>query len=217
MTLYTALRDTIQRAIYNIIDAPIRTLVRMGVTPNMVTFAGLLGNIAAAAIMISAANSLHPYLLIGCSGVVILLSSALDMVDGRMARVHGLQSSFGAFWDSVLDRYCEIVTLSAIIYLFFATGHNIFAFITIVSLGGSLMVSYIRARAEAMGKECKVGHMQRPERVVLTSMGAILCGITGCLTTIDALWFLSVPQMIIALMANITAIHRIYHVWRQMV
>ena len=219
-SLYDHLRDGIQQMVYRILDPSIRFMIRLGVTPNMITTMGLLGNIAAAAILIYSALYVPAscYWWVGLAGWVIIGFSILDMVDGRMARVGNLSSTFGAFYDSVLDRYSELFTLSGIAFYFIETGHPVATVITFLSLIGSIMVSYVRARAEGLDVECKVGLMQRPERVVLTSVGAILCGLCAdaCRETFDPMWFLLVPQIIIAVLANYTAFVRINHVRKQL-
>ena len=215
MSIYQHLRDGIQRAVYVAIDRPIAAAVRCGITPNIITTLGLVGNIVAAALFVMAVGNdgVPCYDLIGWGGVVILVASIMDMVDGRMARNHGLCSRFGAFYDSVLDRYCELFTLSGIAYCFFATRHEWWALVTLLSLIGSIMVSYVRARAEGLGVECKVGLMQRPERVVLTCVGAMACGALNGVVSCDALWLLAAPQMLIAVLANWTAAMRIRHTY----
>ncbi len=219
-SLYDHLRDGIQQFVYRVLDPGIRFMIRLGVTPNMITTMGLLGNIAAAAILIYSALYVPStcYWWVGLAGWVIIGFSILDMVDGRMARVGNLSSTFGAFYDSVLDRYSELFTLSGIAFYFIQTGHPVATVITFLSLIGSIMVSYVRARAEGLDVECKVGLMQRPERVVLTSVGAILCGLCAdaCRDSFDPMWFLLVPQIIIAVLANYTAFVRINHVRKQL-
>ena len=112
---------------------------------------------------------MNHYSLIGWAGGVILLSSLFDMMDGQVARIGGMSSTFGAMYDSVLDRYSELVTLGGICFCLIGHDYLLGAIITFAALVGSLMVSYVRARAEGLGLECKIGFMQRPERVVLTS------------------------------------------------
>ncbi len=209
-------RDSIQHAVYFIIDPAVRLMVRCGVTPNMMTTVGLLGNIFAASLFIYSALYIpsDDYSFVGYGGLTILLFSIFDMVDGYMARTANMCSTFGAFYDSVLDRYCELFTLSGIAFWFVQHGYALGAVITFLSLIGSIMVSYVRARAEGLGLECKVGLMQRPERVVLTSLGAMLCGLLAPYVSdsFDPMWLLLVPQILIALLANYTAFVRINHV-----
>ncbi len=219
-SFYDHIRDGIQQFVYRVLDPSIHFMIRLGVTPNMITTMGLVGNILAAAIFIYSALYVPAdnFWWVGLAGWVIIGFSILDMVDGRMARVGNLSSTFGAFYDSVLDRYSELFTLSGIAFYFIQTGHPVATVITFLSLIGSIMVSYVRARAEGLGLECKVGLMQRPERVVLTSAGAILCGLLAdvCRDSFDPMWLLLVPQIIIAILANYTALVRINHVRKQL-
>lgn len=206
------LRDGIQQAVYHVIDPPVRLMVRSGITPNMITTAGFLGNLLAAILIVwSSLTYAQPCLWqVGLAGALILFSSVFDMVDGRLARTGHMESQFGAFYDSVLDRYSELVTLLAIAFFFIVYQEMTFAIVTFLSLVGSIMVSYARARAEGLGADCKVGLMQRPERVVVTSLGAVLTPLIG------SLWALAVPQIVIALLANYTVVVRVRHVKNQL-
>lgn len=217
MKLYTSLRDGIQHFIYKVIDPGVRAAVKIGITPNVVTTLGMLGNAAGAGVLVYAALYAPEgdYSLIGWAGVVIIISSIMDMVDGYMARTANMCSTFGAFYDSVLDRYCELLTLSGLAFYFMETGYPWAAVITFCSLIGSIMVSYVRARAEGLDLECKVGLMQRPERVVVTILGMMLTGFLGSLLA-DPLWWVIGSQVIIAIFANYTAFHRIIHVKNQL-
>lgn len=216
MKLYTSLRDGIQHFIYKVIDPGVRAAVKIGITPNVVTTLGMLGNAAGAGVLVYAAlYAQTDYSLIGWAGVVIIISSIMDMVDGYMARTANMCSTFGAFYDSVLDRYCELLTLSGLAFYFMETGYPWAAVITFCSLIGSIMVSYVRARAEGLDLECKVGLMQRPERVVVTILGMMLTGFLGSLLA-DPLWWVIGSQVIIAIFANYTAFHRIIHVKNQL-
>jgi len=209
-------RNAIQHGVYVIIDGPVRLMVKCGVTPNMMTTVGLLGNIFAAALFVYSALYVpaDDYSVVGYAGLTMILFSIFDMVDGYMARTANMCSTFGAFYDSVLDRYCELFVLSGIAFYFVQHGYSVAAVVTFLSLIGSIMVSYVRARAEGLGLECKVGLMQRPERVVLTSVGAMLCGLLAPVVrdSFDPKWILLVPQILIAVLANYTAFVRINHV-----
>ena len=216
-----AQRDALQQGIYCVINPFVRLLIRMGVTPNMVTTIGLLGNIAAACLLVYAGYTGSPYDmnygLVTWAGAIIILFSLFDMLDGQVARLGNMASTFGAMYDSVLDRYCELFTLGGISYYLIQTGYVGGALITFVALIGSIMVSYVRARAEGLGIECKVGFMQRPERVVVTSLGALATGITGqCVSPdrFDATVILIVCMAVIAIFANLTAFARVNHVRR---
>lgn len=217
MSIYSSLRDGIQQIVYKIINPGVVMAVKAGITPNVVTTLGLLGNIAGAALLVYAALSANSdYVLIGWAGVVVILSSIMDMVDGYMARTANMCSVFGAFYDSVLDRYCELVTLSGLAFYFMHFSYPWAAVITFLSLIGSIMVSYVRARAEGLDLECKVGLMQRPERIVVTVLGMLLTGFLDGVVPFDSIWFIIASQAVIALFANFTAFHRILHVKNQL-
>ena len=208
-------RDFLQKVIYSIINPIIRMMISIGVTPNIVTFVGFVLNVAAAAIFIIAATdsqlfSATPSALIGWGGGILLFAGLFDMMDGRLARLGNMSSTFGALWDSTLDRYSELFSLFGITFYFLLTDDIVSGIVTFLALIGSVMVSYVRARAEGLNIECKVGLMQRPERVVLTALGAILTGCTGEISC------LIVPMWLIAILANITAFWRIIHCYNKM-
>ena len=202
-------RDFLQKIIYVIITPVIKGMIRIGFTPNLVTTIGFVLNIAATIMLLYAAGEMtESTSIVGWSGAVILFAGLFDMMDGRLARIGNMSSMFGALWDSTLDRYSELFTLFGIAMYLILNSWVTGGVLTFLAMVGSVMVSYVRARAEGLGIECKVGLMQRPERVVLTSLGAILCGI------FDNLWFLVVHIVIIAILANITAFWRICHCYK---
>ena len=133
------------------------------------------------------------------------------MMDGRVARLGNMSSTFGALYDSVLDRYSELITLFGIFYYLILKGYMWGSIIAFIALIGSLMVSYVRARAEGLGIDCKVGLMQRPERVVLISLEAIFCGVFDDVTSFDPILILMIPVALVAVFANITAFARLNH------
>ncbi|MDE7119457.1 MAG: CDP-alcohol phosphatidyltransferase family protein, partial [Muribaculaceae bacterium] len=151
------------------------------------------------------------YGLIAIAGAVTIIFSLFDMLDGQVARLGGMVTKFGALYDSVLDRYCELLTLGALSFYLIANDYIIGALITFLALVGSVMVSYVRARAEGVGLECKVGFMQRPERVVVTSAGCLVCGLIGIFhpNTTLPITVLVIEIAIIAIFANITAFARV--------
>ncbi len=216
------MRDALQQLIYKIINPLIHGMIKIGITPNIVTTIGFLGNLAGACILIYAGAhpEQEPFTCIGWAGGIILLSSLFDMMDGQVARIGNMASTFGAMYDSVLDRYSELVTLGGIIFCLFGHQQLAGAVITFAALIGSLMVSYVRARAEGLGLECKIGFMQRPERVVLTCIGLLACGITAHTAsdlTFDPMLILIVPMGFIAIFANVTAFARIEYSRRQLI
>lgn len=206
-------RDYLQKLIYTLINPIIKGMIKMGITPNMVTTIGFVGNVIAAFLFIHA-SQLTPISMefswIGWGGAILLFSGLFDMMDGRLARLGNMSTTFGAFWDSTLDRYSELFSLFGIT-LYLMTASGIWAgVITFLALVGSIMVSYVRARAEGLGIECKVGLMQRPERVVVTALAAIITGMTS------NLWWLIGGMTLIAVLANITAFWRVAHCYKQL-
>lgn len=210
-------RDLLQKVIYMIIDPVVKGMIKIGITPNFITTTGLILNIVAAAIFIYAGYQCCDALMyVGIGGGVVLFAGLFDMLDGRVARVGNKVSRFGAFYDSVLDRYSELFTLFGIFFFLILKDYIAWAIVTFVSLIGSIMVSYVRARAEGLDIECKVGLMQRPERVVLTALGAIFCGVFAHRATFDPVLILTIPQAVIAVLANYTAFVRIAHCHRHL-
>ncbi len=203
-------RDFLQKIIYHCIDPLIKAMLKVGLTPNIVTFLGFAGNIVAAVFFIYAALHYQDASTMGWGGAIILFAGLFDMMDGRLARVGNLSSEFGALWDSTLDRYSELVSLFGIVLYFTEAGPEWFwmGIVTFAAMIGSVMVSYVRARAEGLQIECKVGLMQRPERVVVTALGAILTGIT------ESAWPVAIAMLLIAILANITAFWRIWHCYK---
>ena len=183
----------------------VQPLARLGVTPNMLTGLGLLLSIVTA-IVIAQGN-----LFIG--GWLVLFAGIFDMFDGAMARVRHAATTFGAFFDSTLDRYSEsIILLGLLLYTLqrpdlheaiwpFANEQRWMITLIFIAVVGSLMVSYTKARAEGLGLECKTGLLARPERVVILAIG-LLSG-----TTILAV-------LLLAILSQVTAIERIVYVWR---
>ena len=210
-------RDWAQQMIYKIINPTVHGLIKIGFTPNLITTSGLILNIVAACVFIYGGMKGDPYdfSYVGWGGGIILFAGLFDMLDGQVARIGNMSSTFGALYDSVLDRYSELIVFFGICFYLILQGYIISSLIAFIALIGSLMVSYVRARAEGLGLECKVGFMQRPERVVLTALGAICCGIFAPLMqgneTFEPILILSVPLTIIAVFANITAFGRLNH------
>ena len=204
-------RDFLQKVIYYLINPLIKGMIKIGITPNFITTTGFILNLFATGLMIYAAIcDPSNTSIIGYAGGVIIFAGLFDMMDGRLARLGNMQSTFGALWDSTLDRYSELFTLFGILFYLLANQWVWSGIITFLAIIGSIMVSYVRARGEGLGLDVKVGFMQRPERVVVTAIGAIVCG--AC----NSLWALAVPMMLIALLANITAFWRIAYCYKQL-
>lgn len=220
-------RDALQQGIYVVINPFVRLLIKMGVTPNVVTTIGFLGNVAAAAVLawagwrvMQAPGSEPDYALVTLAGALVIGFSLFDMLDGQVARLGGMVSRFGAMYDSVLDRYCELFTLGGIAYYFMGCGDFGSAIVTFLALVGSIMVSYVRARAEGLGIECKIGFMQRPERVVVTAVALLATGIVGQNLPVGSAFdpdiILVCAMWVIAVFANLTAFARVAHCRRQL-
>jgi CDP-diacylglycerol---glycerol-3-phosphate 3-phosphatidyltransferase len=178
-------------------------LVRRRVHPNTLTTIGFL-------VTVSAGVAFH-YRQIPLGGALVLLGGVFDIFDGRVARQSGLASSFGSFYDSTLDRISEILVFLGLLSLYNherMSGEDVgMIYVVVLAIAGSLMVSYTRARAEALGIDCTVGLMQRPERVVLIGFSALVFG---------SLWGGVVLKGVLILMAvltNFTAFQRIAWVY----
>jgi CDP-diacylglycerol--glycerol-3-phosphate 3-phosphatidyltransferase len=190
----TVLPKSIVNWFTGILDPFIDIIVHFHVHPNHFTILGLFITIVGAVFY---AN--HDIRL---GGLFILLGGICDIIDGKIARKTGLSSKFGALFDSSLDRYAEVfMFLGAGIY-FVQKDHQITSIMVFLALGGSTMVSYVRARAEALGYECKIGIMQRPERIVYIGFASLIHP-----------YILEVVIWMVAILANFTAIQRIYYIW----
>lgn len=199
--------DWLKNGFLRLLDPVVAGLVRRRVHPNLISTVGFLVTLAGASIIFAR------HLLPGF--VVFLLGGMMDILDGRVARRTGLASKFGAFYDSTLDRVSEIVVYFSI-YAYFRPLDSFWyvGYIVITAMVGSLMVSYSRARAEALGVECKVGMMQRPERVVLLGLGGLLIPVFGAIGPDWRYAPLLIALGAIAVLANFTALERIYEVYR---
>ncbi len=219
-------RDVAQQLIYKIIDPAVRGMIKIGITPNFVTATGLFINVLACGILIYAANHGEPRdcSYVGWAGFVILFAGLFDMLDGQVARIGKMSSRYGALYDSVLDRYSELIVFFGICYYLSREGYFISSMFAFIALIGSMMVSYVRARAEGLGIECKGGFMQRPERVVITALGAILCGVFYhfmgdykiyfsyfSFPVFEPILIFIIPISVVAVFSNITAIGRLNH------
>ncbi len=175
-------------------------LIESRLTPNAISVVGLLGNVVAAVLVTQR--------LFFLAGVAFVLGSVMDTLDGRYSRMSGKGTLFGAFLDSTLDRIEEGIVLAAVAGYFAAQGDDFAAAMCVVAVLGSLMVSYTRARAEALGVECKVGLATRPVRVVILSIGLIFAKGAG----IADFELLAPAVYLIAALTIITTIQRVWHV-----
>ncbi len=190
-----------------LLNPVVATLIRNRVHPNIISSFGFLVTLAGAILIFQRS--------IIAGVVVFLLGGMMDILDGRVARETGLASKFGSFYDSTLDRVSEIVVYFSL-YAYFRPLPNFWwvGYVVILAMVGSLMVSYTRAKAEALGVECKVGTMQRPERVVLLGVGGLLIPVFELIAPGWRYAPLLLALGLIAVLANITALERIYSVYK---
>ena len=184
-----------------IINAIVRWLALSKIHPNVLTFLGLLINIWAA--WLFAAGSFR------WAGVVVTGAAIFDMVDGRVARATSQVTRFGGFFDSVLDRYSDLAMYIGLLVYYASINRFPYIVLTAIVMTGSVMISYTRARAENAIPKCKVGFLERPERVVLIILGALAAWIPGVGDRMAAvLW-------VIAVLSNVTVIHRMIYTYQQ--
>jgi CDP-diacylglycerol--glycerol-3-phosphate 3-phosphatidyltransferase len=172
----------------------VRGLALSRIHPNVLTFLGLVINIVAAALLAFG----HFF----SAGLVIIGAGIFDMVDGRVARETNQVTRFGGFFDSVLDRYSDLALLMGLLVYYSSINRNFYVVLTAVVMTAAVMVSYTRARAENIIPTCKVGFMERPERVVLLILGALFDRMA------PVLW-------VIAVLGNWSVIHRMVYTFQQ--
>jgi CDP-diacylglycerol---glycerol-3-phosphate 3-phosphatidyltransferase len=165
-----------------------------GINPNLLTFFGLLVN-CWAAVLFAIGN-------FRSGALVIFFAAFLDMLDGQVARREKRVTAFGAFFDSTLDRYSDMALYMGLLVYYAVAGRTSYVILSAVATAGSVMVSYSRARAESLIPLCKVGFMERPERMVLLIIGGLFNRMA------PALW-------VIAVVATLTVIHRIVFTWQE--
>jgi CDP-diacylglycerol--glycerol-3-phosphate 3-phosphatidyltransferase len=173
--------------------AIIALCVRFRIHPNILTLIGVLINVAAAW-----ALALGRFV---AAGVIMTLANIFDFIDGKVATELRLQSDFGGFWDSVMDRFSDISLFVGLVYLYSQLGRTDYVMITALAMMFSVLTSYTRARAESLVEKCKVGFMERPERIVLFMIGAF----TNRMAAV--LW-------VILVLSIATVFARIYFTWR---
>src|SRR6266568_1060637 len=169
-----------------LLDRIVGALAATGVNPNFLTFLGLVVNFGAAAFF----------------AVGGFFAGFLDILDGQVARRQNRVTAFGAFYDSTLDRYADMALYMGLLVYYSVSGRTPYVVLAAVATAGSVMVSYARARAESLIPLCKVGFMERPERIVLLIIGGIFNRMG------PVLW-------VIAVVSTLTVIHRIYYTWQE--
>src|ERR1700722_4711061 len=177
-----------------IIEKIVEWLALSRIHPNVLTFIGLLINVVAA--FLFAAGRIR------AAGFVVLGAGLFDMVDGRVARETNRVTKFGGFFDSVLDRYSDMALFMGLLVYYASINRFFYIVLTAIVMTGSVMVSYARSRAECTIPQCKVGFLERPERIVLIIIGALFDRMA------PVLW-------VIAILSNITVIHRMIHTFQE--
>lgn len=185
---------TIGAVCTRILNGLVRALVFTRIHPNVFTCVGL-GINAVGAWMLSRGEFFQ-------AGLVVLLAAVFDLVDGPIARSSGRVTRFGGFLDSVIDRYSDLILLVGMLVYYASVNRFGYIVLTSVAMTGSVMVSYVRARSENEIPQCKVGFLERPERIVLLIIGTLFNRMTA------VLW-------VIAVLSNLTVVHRIVHTWKE--
>ena len=175
--------------------AIINVSIALGIHPNVLTFIGVLINVYAAVELARGRFVL--------AGVIMIVANIFDFIDGKVAHETGTMSKFGGFWDSVVDRFSDLALFIGLIYLYSVHDRTDYVMIAAIALTFSIMTSYTRARAESLIAKCKVGFMERPERIVLFMIGAF----TNRMAAV--LW-------VICVLSVLTVADRIYYTWKEL-
>jgi CDP-diacylglycerol--glycerol-3-phosphate 3-phosphatidyltransferase len=192
MTWTSAVGKYCGKLLYKIVDG----LALTRISPNMLTFIGLLINVAAAMVFGFASSDNNQPRRFMIAGLIIIGAGIFDMVDGRVARATNQVTVFGAFFDSVIDRYSDVAIFFGLLVYYARANRFFYVVMVAFVMTTSVMVSYTRARAESLIPSCKVGFMERPERIVLVIIGALFDKMA------PVLW-------VLAVLSTITVIHRI--------
>src|SRR5579872_3776490 len=182
-----------------LLSAIVRRMAIARVSPNVLTFLGLVINLVAACFF-GYASGANQRAMFFYAGLVVFAAGFMDLVDGRVARASNRVTRFGAFFDSVVDRYSDVALFFGLLVYYARANRFFYVVLVAVVMTGSVMVSYTRARAESLIGSCRVGFMERPERLVLVIIGALFNRMA------PVLW-------IIAVLSTITVIHRIRYTW----
>jgi CDP-diacylglycerol--glycerol-3-phosphate 3-phosphatidyltransferase len=175
--------------------AIIRTCVVLRIHPNLLTFIGVVINVAAAWSL-----ALGRFVT---AGLIMIVANIFDFIDGKVARELEMETPFGGFWDSVMDRFSDLALFLGLVYLYSRLGRTDYVLITALAMTFTVLTSYARARAESVVDKCKVGFMERPERIVLFMIGAF----TNRMAAV--LW-------VILVLSVLTVADRIYFTWREL-
>jgi phosphatidylglycerophosphate synthase len=175
--------------------AIIRACVVLRIHPNVLTFVGVLINVVAAWALATGR--------FGTAGGIMIAANIFDFIDGKVAREMGMETAFGGFWDSVMDRFSDLALFLGLVYLYSSVHRTDYVVITVMAMIFTVLTSYARARAESVVAKCKVGFMERPERIVLFMIGAF----TNRMAAV--LW-------VILVLSILTVADRIFYTWREL-
>jgi CDP-diacylglycerol---glycerol-3-phosphate 3-phosphatidyltransferase len=175
--------------------AIIRACVVLRIHPNVLTFVGVLINVVAAWALATGRFV--------TAGAIMIAANIFDFIDGKVAREMGMESAFGGFWDSVMDRFSDLALFLGLVYLYSSVHRTDYVVITVIAMIFTVLTSYARARAESVVAQCKVGFMERPERIVLFMIGAF----TNRMAAV--MW-------VILVLSILTVANRIFYTWRQL-
>ncbi len=207
-----------RKFLYLLFDPLVKMFYKLGVKPNHITILGLLLNGVAVFFLLNKGHLdnlrySHGWILFG---FIIGFAGSMDSIDGRLARLYNQQTLFGAYFDSVIDRYSEFVMMFGLVIYFMHFNKMVGVIAVLLAIMGSIMVSYNRSRAESLGVDCSVGLMQRPERIVFIGLWSIFCGTWA---TMAANSFMRIGfagqdlyilgMVFLAISTNITALRRI--------
>ncbi len=189
----------------------VHLFVKLKLSPNFFTTLGFLITTSATVVLFINTKYIHWF------GLLVLLGGICDVIDGKLARTSGRSTKFGALYDSSLDRYSEVIMFFGLAAFYVRHDSYLLSVMTFIALGGSMMVSYIRARAEGLGFTAKVGWMQRAERVVIIGFAALLNVNLFKITMFHVhnynVTLLDIAVWVVAIFANITALQRLYYVY----
>ncbi len=189
------LSDKLGHRLDSYLYPPLKKIFGEWGNPNLLTLLGFFATLAASWLILKGG-----WLL---AGFAIILSGIFDLLDGVVARSLGKVTTFGSFFDSVMDRYSDLLLLMAIAISYHAKGESSLVILTSVVAIGTALIPYVRAKAEALQVSCHIGLMERAERIILLSMGALFNWME------PILW-------ILAILTHFTVLHRIYHVWKKL-
>lgn len=219
------------QGVYGILMPLVRLFVRLNIAPNVITSIGLAINIVAAAVFILGAEigGRGDLSYIGWGSALILFAGLFDILDGQVARMGNTTSVYGGIYDSVMDRYSELIMFLGICYYLVSHSYLLSSLFAFIAMIGSIMTSYTRARAEGAGLQCNSGLMQRPARILIIGLSGLLCSFVSGLIggeaqlrigfvpfhVAETIAIFTIPITVVAVLSNITAVRRLLNCRKQ--